>query len=77
MNRWDLYRLLLILGLITLNGFLVWALSSIIMLIVSGVDKLSAGTLVLGCILMWMFGGLIMLGILIISVIILGLIFGG
>ena len=51
-----------------LDGFLVWALHSIIMTIVSGVNTLSAGTLVLGGILLWLFGGLILTGILLTSV---------
>ena len=76
MNKWDFYRLLLILGLVTLNGFLVWSLYSIIMTVVAGINAVNLGTIVLGGILLWMFGGLIILGVLVISIVIVGLIFG-
>lgn len=47
-----------------------------IMLLVLGANTLSVGTIVLGGILLFMFGGLVIIGILITSAILLGLIFG-
>ena len=55
----------------TLDGFLIWALYSIIMTIVSGAISLNVGTLILGGILLWLFGGLILGGILLTSIVLI------
>ena len=53
-----------------LDGFLIWSLYSIIMTIVSGAS-LKIGTLILGGILLWLFGGLILSRILLTSIVLI------
>lgn len=76
METSDLVKCGLALVLLGIEVLLCYGLYSIVMLMVSGASAFNLGTVILGGILLWFFGGLLVLGIIAVAVAFGFLLFG-
>lgn len=80
MNIMDRYTLqstvLIVLTLGVVDAFLVWALYSIITMIGSGISALDIGVIIIGGILLYLFGSLIIIGVILVTMALLAFLWG-
>lgn len=68
MDKYTVERFLILLGIIGVDAALIWGLYSIIMVVATGAANSNIGSLVFGLVLLYLFGGLFTIGVIVITI---------